>query len=110
MQRPLEITCRDAKAVLDSDDQAVLVDCREADEYALVSIGGAVLVPMSEIQVRIGELAPLADRRVIVYCHLGGRSAQVAAWLRKQGFAQAQSMAGGIDQWAVEIEPEMARY
>ena len=48
--------------------------------------------------------------RIVVYCHLGGRSHRVATWLREQGFAQAQSMAGGIDQWAAEIEPGMARY
>jgi rhodanese-related sulfurtransferase len=110
MQLPLEISCRDAKAVLDADDRVVLVDCREADEYALVSIDGALLLPMSELSARVGELADLADRRIIVHCHHGGRSAQVAAWLRKQGFAHAQSMAGGIDQWAAEIEPGMARY
>ena len=96
--------------MLDADDQVVLIDCREADEYALVSIEEALLVPMSELQVRVGELAELAGRRIIVHCHHGGRSAQVAAWLRKQGFAHAQSMAGGIDQWAVEIAPGMARY
>ena len=110
MQLPLEITCRDAKALLAADDQAVLIDCRETDEYALVSIDLACLVPMSELSARVGELAHLADRRIIVHCHHGGRSAQVAAWLRKQGFPHAQSMAGGIDQWAIEIEPGMARY
>jgi rhodanese-related sulfurtransferase len=110
MHLPLEITCRDAKALLDADDQVVLIDCREADEYALVAIDRASLVPMSELQERIGELAPLAKLRMIVHCHHGGRSAQVAAWLRKQGFAHVQSMAGGIDQWAVEIETGMARY
>jgi rhodanese-related sulfurtransferase len=108
---PLEISCLEVKTKLDGgDDQMLLLDCRETNEHALVSIAAAVLVPMSELAVRVGELDEHRERHVVVHCHLGGRSAQVAAWLRQQGFPRAQSMAGGIDQWAVEIEPRMARY
>jgi rhodanese-related sulfurtransferase len=88
----------------------MLLDCREADEAAICSIDGSLLLPMSEIAARFEELAGREQERLVVYCHLGGRSLRVAAWLREQGFAHAQSMAGGIDQWAANIEPEMARY
>jgi rhodanese-related sulfurtransferase len=50
------------------------------------------------------------DERLIVVCHHGARSMNVAAWLRNQGFEQAQSLRGGIDAWSVEVDPAVARY
>lgn len=109
-QLPLEISCADTHAALQAEQPPLLVDCREQQEYDLVAIAGSQLLPMSELMTRVGELEPHKQRPIVVHCHHGGRSAQVATWLRGQGFEQAQSMAGGIDQWAVEIEPGMARY
>lgn len=93
-----------------SGEDFVFVDCRETDEYELVRIEGAKLLPISELAARVDELAPHKDQRIVVHCHHGGRSLQVANWLRRQGYSQAQSMDGGIDRWAIEIEPGMARY
>ncbi|TWT37499.1 putative adenylyltransferase/sulfurtransferase MoeZ [Posidoniimonas corsicana] len=107
---PLEISCAETKQKLDAGDAFVLLDCREQSEFEIATIDGATLLPMSEIQARVGELEPKQGEPIVVYCHHGGRSAQVANWLRAQGYAQAQSMAGGIDQWATDIEPGMPRY
>jgi rhodanese-related sulfurtransferase len=107
---PLEISCDDVSRWMETDHQPLLLDCREADEFALVAIAGAKLLPMSEIQSRAGELSDHKESPIVVYCHLGMRSAQVAQWLREQGFNQVQSMAGGIDRWAVEIDPSMKQY
>lgn len=107
---PLEITCQNVAALRTSDEVLVFVDCREPDEAEICSIDGVRLVPMSELAERVGELAGHERERIVVHCHKGGRSVRVANWLRQQGYAKAQSMAGGIDQWAVEIEPGMARY
>lgn len=110
-ETPLEVSCRSVKEQLDADPQSlVLIDCREADEHALVAIPAARLLPMSEIQSRLAELEPHRGTPIVVHCHHGMRSAQVATWLRSQGFASAQSMAGGIDEWAVEIDPTLQRY
>ncbi len=107
---PIEITPGEVQAMRAESHDFVLLDCREPDEAAIASIDGARLVPMSQIGDRVSELAAEKERRIVVHCHKGGRSYRVANWLREQGFAQAQSMAGGIEQWAVEIEPGMARY
>jgi rhodanese-related sulfurtransferase len=107
---PLEVSCAEVKTQLDTGNHLVLVDCREQHEFNLVAIDGAVLLPMSETPARVGELEAHRGRPILVYCHHGMRSAQVAVWLRGQGFTQAQSMSGGIDRWAVEIEPGMPRY
>jgi len=60
--------------------------------------------------VRAAELEPYRAREIVVHCHHGGRSMQVTQWLRQQGYSRVQSMAGGIDRWACEIEPNLPRY
>ncbi|MEM9351800.1 MAG: rhodanese-like domain-containing protein [Planctomycetota bacterium] len=106
---PLEVSCQETKTLVDAAD-AVLIDCREEDEHQLVHIAGARLTPMSELAARVEDLRPLADQRLIVHCHHGMRSAQVAVWLRQNGFERAQSMAGGIDRWSDEIDPSLPKY
>lgn len=107
---PLDIDCRTVKEQLDAGHSFLLIDCREPEEYAIVSIAGAALLPMSQIQSRISELEPHKNEPIVVHCHHGGRSRKVTEWLRSQGFRLAQNMAGGIDQWAVEIDPKLPRY
>ena len=106
----IEIDCRTVHDELTRAGDLILIDCREPDEFAIAKIEGAKLLPMSELAERIDELAPYRARQVVIHCHHGGRSLRVANWLRAQGFAQAQSMAGGIDQWAVDIDPNLPRY
>jgi rhodanese-related sulfurtransferase len=107
---PLEIPPAAVKGMLDESQDILLLDCREADEHAKAHIDGAKLLPMSELAGRLHEIAADRERNVVVHCHHGGRSLRVARFLREQGFTRAQSMAGGIDQWAVEIDPTVPRY
>jgi adenylyltransferase/sulfurtransferase len=107
---PLEIDCKSVRTKLDAKVDFLLLDCREADEYQKVHIDKAKLVPMSVIQDRVGELDAYKQKEIVVHCHHGGRSLKVTHWLRSQGFADVKSMAGGIDQWAVEIDPKLVRY
>ncbi len=107
---PIEIQCAAVKKKLDAAEPIVFIDCREKDEHSLVHLAAAQLLPMSEIASRVAELEDHKKSQVIVHCHHGGRSLRVARWLRDQGFEHAQSMAGGIDQWAVEIDPALPRY
>ena len=88
----------------------MLIDCRERDEYELVHLDHAQLWPMSELESRTDELESLRGKPLVVFCHHGGRSLRVAHWLRRLGFASAQSMAGGIDRWASHIDPMLPRY
>ena len=107
---PLEVDCQTVAGQLGQAPEIFLLDCREADEFAIAKIAGAELLPMSELMARVQELEPYRNRPLVVHCHHGGRSLKVAQWLRNQGFPQAQSMAGGIDQWAREIDTSIARY
>ena len=106
----LEIDCKSVKAKLDAKADFLLLDCRESDEYDRVHIAAARLMPMSTLTEKLADLEPYRKREIVVHCHHGGRSLKVTQWLLKQGFASVKSMAGGIDQWAVEIDPTLARY
>lgn len=87
--------------------EARLLDVREADELAVAKVAGALWVPMSEIVARIGEVPQ--GKPLLVMCHHGYRSQQVANWLVAQGY-DAQNVAGGIDAWAAEVDPSVPKY
>ena len=75
----------------------ILLDVREASEFAEVRAPGAVLVPTSTFMTRVEELP--ADRPLLVVCHLGGRSAAVAGYLIRAGRTDVVNVAGGMDAW-----------
>jgi rhodanese-related sulfurtransferase len=103
-----EISPAQAAALLKAGD-ARLIDVREPWEFETAHIADSLLMPMGDVPARAHqELDP--DERLVVMCHHGMRSMNVAVWLRNQGFEQAQSLAGGIDAWSAEIDPVVPRY
>ena len=105
-----EISVTEAKARLASTAPPRLIDVREQDEWDLCHLPGAELIPLS----RFGELA--AERftdpaePLLIYCHHGGRSAQVTAYLLRNGFTDVTNVAGGIDAWSLHVDPSKPRY
>lgn len=90
-------------------NKARLIDVREPWEFATAHIESSVLMPMGDVPARAHqELDP--EERMLILCHHGVRSMSVTAWLREQGFEQAQSVRGGIDAWSAEVDPAMNRY
>jgi sulfur-carrier protein adenylyltransferase/sulfurtransferase len=85
-----------------------LVDVREPWEWSISRLDDAVLIPLRELPRRFGELDPA--RTVVTYCHTGRRSLVARQFLLAQGFADVRSLRGGVEEWAVEIDPSMARY
>ena len=88
--------------------QPVLLDVREPWETQTCRIAGSLLIPMGEIAARRLELD--ADAEVVVICHHGGRSMQVAQFLGQQGFARVHNLAGGVDAWAKTVDLSMPVY
>ena|SRR3979411_2799677 len=86
----------------------LLLDVREPWEFQTCSIAGSLHVPMGEIPSRAGELDRSGD--VVVICHHGGRSMQVATFLEKNGFPKVHNLAGGVDAWARSVDPAMPVY
>lgn len=85
-----------------------VLDVREPWEVAISAFEGSLNIPMRELPGRLADLP--RDRPLIVVCHHGMRSYQVASWLRRNGFANAVNLVGGIDAWARTIDPSMASY
>jgi len=111
MNLPLEVSAPAVKARLDAGEKLVLIDVREPGEHALTRIGGAELIPMNTVPSRLQYLDARADEATLVFfCHHGMRSLSVVNWLRNQGVAACQSMAGGIDAWSLQVDPSVARY
>jgi rhodanese-related sulfurtransferase len=75
----------------------VLLDVREQDEWDAGHAPQAVHVPLGELPDRVGELA--GDARLLVVCHVGGRSARATAWLNQHGY-DAVNLDGGMVDWA----------
>ena len=108
------ISVRDLKVMLDARERGeqdfVLVDVREPDEFDIVSIPGAVLIPKGEfLSGEALERLP-DDRPVVLHCKAGTRSAEVLAVLKGAGFADAVHVGGGVLAWVEAIEPDKASY
>jgi rhodanese-related sulfurtransferase len=104
----LEISVAELQRRQNAGEKFLLIDVREPWEYQTCHIEGSKLMPMRTIPANLQALDSGDD--VICYCHHGMRSLDVAAWLRQQGVENAQSLAGGIDRWSMEIDPSVPRY
>ncbi len=93
------------------NSKAVLLDVREPQEFALAHIEGSLLLPMQSVPAELQKLEAMADDgELLVLCHHGVRSLQVAAWLQSHGILNTVSITGGIDRWSLEIDPSVPRY
>ena len=114
-ENPIEATAEQVQRWL-AEDQASgeatdwLIDCREPGEWSICQIEGATLIPMQQTPDQLENIQSRSGSRLVVYCHHGVRSLQVAHYLRNQGIVHAQSMAGGIDWWSQTIDTSVPRY
>lgn len=97
-----------AARALIQEQGAVLLDVREPWEYAQVHVEGSRHVPMGQLPDRLGELDPASQ--YVVMCHHGNRSQRVAEFLASKGYARVVNLAGGIDAWALQLDPNLAQY
>ncbi len=102
------MTVHELKELREAGDNHFLLDVREPHEQSISRISGAVLIPLGELGTRTAELP--RDRRILVHCKSGGRSARAVSLLRDQGFENVWNISGGIIAWAREIDPSMAEY
>ncbi|MGH7657501.1 MAG: ThiF family adenylyltransferase, partial [Gemmatimonadales bacterium] len=100
---PLEVDAR----LRANPGSVQVVDVREPAEITIVAMPHARLVPLADLAVRMAELDPVTP--IVTVCHKGSRSRAAAELLRAAGFS-ARSLAGGIDAWAREVDPSLARY
>jgi rhodanese-related sulfurtransferase len=104
-----ELTPREFVDRRQSGEDMTLLDVREDWEVALAPVPtDTVHIPMAEISDRISELDP--KKEIVVICRSGGRSAQVADFLQRQGFGKVFNLSGGILAWSRVIDPRIPQY
>jgi rhodanese-related sulfurtransferase len=106
MDIPLEIDV--ATAAEQHRAGALLLDVREPFEIQICAVAGSRHIPMRQIPENLTALP--RDQPILVLCHHGSRSLRVTQFLRANGFEQVTNIAGGIDAWAEQVEPGLARY
>jgi len=94
---------------LESGEQALtLLDVRETWEFETCHIDGSVLIPMGEIPSKLTQIDN--ELPIVVICHHGRRSFNVATFLEGNGFKNVINLTGGVDAWAKEVDSAMATY
>ena len=98
-----KITPEEAKKIMDSGEEHIILDTREQNEFDEGHIKGAILIPYTEIENKAIELLPDKDAQILVYCRSGRRSKIAAESLSKLGYTNVKEF-GGIIDWPYEIE------
>lgn len=99
----VEITAEDAKKIMDSGEDFVILDVREQDEFDAGHIPGAILIPYTKIENKSEEMLPDKDTQILVYCRSGRRSKIAAQSLASLGYTNVKEF-GGIMDWPYAVE------
>ena len=97
-----QITAEEAKKIMDSGEEHIILDTREQDEFDEGHIPGAILIPYTEIENKAEEMLPDKDKLILVYCRSRRRSKIAAESLAKFGYTNVKEF-GGIIDWPYEI-------
>jgi rhodanese-related sulfurtransferase len=92
---------------LDAGEDIEIIDIREDWEVQNGMLAEAVHIPMNDIPDALDDI-PM-DKPVVLMCHLGSRSSQVADWMEAQGYENLYSLAGGIERWAKDVDPSVIK-
>lgn len=93
---------------LQHGERPLLLDVRSQQEWSICHLAQAKLIPLPELESRLGEID--RAREIVVYCHVGMRGAAAAELLRSRGYTRVRNLLGGIEAWAAAVDPGMARY
>jgi len=106
----LVISPQESQALIESDDRVRIIDCREADEFAICKIDQAELLPFSTFFHDYSARLRDKNEPILIYCHHGMRSLRAAEYLSQLGYVNVHSIMGGIEAWAKEIDPRIPQY
>ena len=98
-----QISVEEAKKIMDSGEEYIILDTREQYEFDEGHIPGAILIPYTEIENKVKEIIPDKDKLILVYCRSGRRSKLASESLAKLGYTNVKEF-GGIIDWSYEIE------
>jgi adenylyltransferase/sulfurtransferase len=92
------------------EEDFVLIDVREPGEYEIVKIEGSILIPKGEILDGSALSKLPSDKRIVLQCKVGGRSAEALAAVKAAGYSNAVHVGGGVLAWVNQIEPDLPSY
>jgi rhodanese-related sulfurtransferase len=98
-QRITEVTPQQVRDMRGRGEEATYLDVREPNEWNLGHLPGAIHIPRGQLETKIEAIVP-RQRRVVVYCAAGNRSALAADTLQQMGYANVVSLVGGFSGWA----------
>ena len=98
----IQITQAEAKTIIDSEEECIILDVRTEEEFASGHIEGAVLIPDYEIAKRAEAEVPDKDMLILVYCRSGNRSKRASETLASLGYTNVKEF-GGINTWEYGI-------
>lgn len=104
----MQISPHELKDALARGEDVALLDVRSADESEICRLKEGRLVTRELLEEILQTWAK--DQAIVTYCHHGIRSLDAASFLASHGFTNVRSLSGGIDAWAMQIEPHLARY
>ena len=104
------ITATELKDMLDHGEDIFLIDVREPNEYEIVSIPGAVLIPKGEFLSGAALERLPQDKRIVLHCKSGQRSAEALAVVKDAGFSDAVHVGGGVLAWINQVDPSLPAY
>jgi sulfur-carrier protein adenylyltransferase/sulfurtransferase len=104
------ITASELKDMLDRGDNIFLVDVREPNEYEIVSIPGATLIPKDQFLTGAALEQMPQDKQIVLHCKSGARSAEALAVVKNAGFSDAVHVGGGVLAWVNQVDPSLPTY
>jgi rhodanese-related sulfurtransferase len=96
---PSKITQSQLSELIQNDDDFLLIDVRTEGEYNDGHLPGAIVIPYNEFETRYEEILEFKDKKVILYCHVGGMGDHAGRVLIKNGFTNVENLEGGIARW-----------
>ena len=94
-----EITVADLKLFQERELDFALIDVREPEDWQKGTIPGAATIPRGLLELKIDQVTDDKDKKIVLYCGGGSRSALAAYMLQKMGFRNVLSLAGGFRAW-----------
>jgi sulfur-carrier protein adenylyltransferase/sulfurtransferase len=104
-----DISVQDLHKKLKNGEKVFILDVREEFEYDISNIRG-YLIPVGELENRLFEIDDKKELEVVVHCRTGKRSADAVKILEENGFKNARNLAGGINEWAEQIDRDLPVY
>ena len=106
-QSDWDISVEELKHLRDAGEEFFLLDVREPHEVERATLGGTN-IPLAEVAAALDDIPK--DRKIVVHCKLGGRSAKAVTALRQLGYDDVWNVQGGIQAWSERIDSSLPTY